>query len=115
MSGAEILYRKVGRRYKPVGSTYNTVMTGGIWLVENARPEFAHAARICRIGDLPDPMPLAAIERHRECAAQALLRLRDAHSLNQYLVDDLLDAVFLAIARAEQAGTEQPSKEESDG
>ena len=97
------VYHKVGRRYEPLGVQFAGFPADGIWYVHDGTKSL-----IMRIGDLPDPMPLAALERHRATAEVALMEAQKpvtdrAGQLWYQSAHDQISAVFLAIAKAEQA------------
>ena len=89
---ADELFEKRGRRYYPVGHRFTGFPVNGVWYVEDGRHN-----RIMKVGDLPDPMPLAAMEPYRMAAASAVHEVlrRQSRSPN-----DVVDAVFMAIAKA---------------
>lgn len=68
----EQLYRKVGRRYEPVHTTARAIFPAeGVWLVETT-PHGHSSYRISELGEVPDPMRLAGVERHREAILAAI-------------------------------------------
>ena len=79
------LYRKVMRGSRP---TYVKVAetdpqgwfpTAGLWLVEETRGgKSSHVfVRQEKVAELPDPLPAAALERHRDTIAAALMDIRE--------------------------------------
>jgi hypothetical protein len=104
-----MLYNKVGRRYVPFGREWKGFPANGVWLVEDGRQ-----ALIMKVGDLPDPMPLAAIERHRQFAADTMREAYDKLIRKTVIklddgtlsvvfppLNDMIDAFFRAVALAE--------------
>lgn len=63
----DTIYRKVGRKYEPIGKVWSGWPADGVWYVADGRQSL-----IMRIGDMPDPMPLAALEHYRDLAADAM-------------------------------------------
>jgi hypothetical protein len=105
------LYRKEGRRYVPVGQEWRGWPADGVWYVHDGRHSL-----IMRVGDIPDPMPLAAMERHREIAlktmseyyneavSKTLVRGKNGTvSVTAPPLYDMIDVFFKAIAKAEAA------------
>jgi hypothetical protein len=107
----EKLYRKRGNRYESVGWEWCGWPADGVWYVGDGR-----SSLIMRVGDMPDPMPLAQLERYRDLAAnamrehyeavvrQTLKRERDGTvSIVTPPLGDMVDAFFKAVAKAEGA------------
>jgi hypothetical protein len=110
------LYNKVGRRYVPFGQAWHGFPANGVWLVEDGRQSL-----IMRVGDVPDPMPLAMMERHRRRATDAM---RDAYTklIKETTIklddgtlsvvfpplNDMVSAFFKAVAAAEAERRMEP-------
>lgn len=95
----EQLYYKAGSRYYPA----HTTMRGwfpidGVWLVEY-RPGHEHGRLIAeRLGDLPDPLHLAAMERHRDAICDAILN-GTRGDWRRVSATDLASAIIRALER----------------
>jgi hypothetical protein len=103
------LYRKRGGRYECVGWEWCGWPADGIWYVADGR-----SSLIMRVGDIPDPMPLAQLERYRDLAANAM-REHYENSVRQTLkrekdgsvsivtpsLGEMVDAFFKAVAMEE--------------
>ena len=87
------LYTKEGRRYKKVGTEFFGFPSNGVWVVHDGRQSL-----ISKLGELPNPMPLAAIQRHERVAIKALLEI----SKGPHSISDLWNAICKAIAEKEQ-------------
>ena len=75
----EYLYRrKKNGRYERV-RPFTGFPADGVWLVQT-QPGTHRETHIMRVGDLPDPMPLAALMRHSNAAMRAIARVRAADS-----------------------------------
>lgn len=64
MSKHQQLYRKIGRRYVPASEMFYGEPAEGIWLVEKSK-HGSSKRLIMRVGELPDAVQLAGLERHR--------------------------------------------------
>ena len=73
------LYRKVGKRYKPVGHEFTGFPSDGVWLVQTT-PACISSQVIMKVGDLLDPAPLAALHRHEAVVTTALMRYCEEYS-----------------------------------
>jgi hypothetical protein len=94
---SNVIYRKVGRRYQPVGIEWCGWPANGVWLVADGRQSL-----IMRVGDLPDPMPLAALERHRNAACCAVSRMMERWASGKRLsANDFVNEIFLEIVRSQ--------------
>lgn len=90
------VYEKVGKRYKKIGYQFTGFPADGVWLVSDGRQSL-----IMRVGDLPDPMPLASIQRHEDAATMAISELfKDKNK--GWSISDIWNAICMAIAREEQ-------------
>lgn len=78
----DTLYRKVGRRYVPAGVEFTGWPANGVWLVEDGRQ-----GRIAKLGEVPEPAPLAAVERHRDRITDAVRRAVESHARGTFKVD----------------------------
>ncbi len=94
---SEKIYRKVGRRYQPVGIEWVGWPCNGVWFVGEARQSL-----IMRLGDLPDPMPLAALETYRDAACRAVMRMMDRWHQQPLSANDFVDEIFKEIAKERQ-------------
>lgn len=99
---AGTLYRKVGRRYEPVDTAFLSRPAPGVWIVQPIGSSW-HQMRIAKVGELPDPMPVAALYRHWDVAITALLDCFQTAVCpgGAVSLQEMLTAVFLAIAKAE--------------
>ena len=89
----EMLYKKVGRRYIPVGHEFFGFPADGIWLVSHDTKASRH---IMKIGELPDIKPLVDLEMHRDAVMEALVNgQRSVMSMN-----DIVTIVFKELAKA---------------
>ena len=97
-------YIKSGRRYIPA-VPWRGFPANGLWYVEDGR-----SSLLMKVGELPDPMPLAAMERHSGAAVAAMSRLRDAalKGTTGYSLQDMWRAAIKGIAEAME-------KEKTDG
>jgi len=68
----DTLYRKVGRRYVKVHDLWRGNPADGIWLIMGDGHGH-HSALMCRVGEVPDALPLAAMMQHIDAAARAVL------------------------------------------
>jgi hypothetical protein len=92
---SDTIYRKVGGRYQPVGIEWCGWPSDGVWLCTDGRQSC-----IAKIGDVPDPMPLASIERHRDAACRAVSRMMACWSGGELLSpNDFVDEIFLEIVK----------------
>jgi hypothetical protein len=87
-------YIKKGRRYIPVEPFYG-FPTNGVWLVQDGSQGV-----FMRVGDVPDPMPLAAMKRHEDTACRAIAEERDKPGGAS--ASDLWEAACMAIQKEEQ-------------
>lgn len=78
----EMLYRKVGRRYVPVGVEFTGWPADGVWLVEDGLK-----ARIAKLGEVPDPLSLAGMEMNRGKIQAAISRAVESHAKGTFRVD----------------------------
>ena len=99
----EILYKKHGRRYEPLGYEFTGFPSDGVWLVQNESLGVRQSL-IMRVGDLIDPKPLIGLEGHREEVEAAV---RKELATKRYSVSSLVDAVFKALAEKGQAEPKQ--------
>lgn len=97
MKRDEKLYLKQGRRYVPAPTLFYGWPADGIWLVDT-KPGVRTQMRICRVGEVPDAVKLAAIERHRDEASTAVMEVMKA---GPYSAQDLVTAVFRVLAKEE--------------
>lgn len=98
MQEPETLYRKVGRRYVPVGHAFHrdySMYSDGIWLVAH---DGSSRQLIMRLGDTPTVMTSAAFMRHREAMTRAI---GDRRGVRAYSTLDLVDAAIRAVIDAE--------------
>jgi hypothetical protein len=106
---SDMLYRKIGRRYVPVGREWVGFPADGVWFVHDGSQSV-----IMRIGDMPDPMPLAQMTRYRNLAYQSMREeydrvtketLKKAKDGTVSVIipslGGLVDAFFKAVAKAE--------------
>lgn len=89
--GGDDLYRKVGRRYVKVGREFTGFPMNGVWLVEDGR-----MSCIMKVGELLDPLPLAQMQRGKDRACKALLRIWDNQPVS---ASDVVDIVLKAVAQ----------------
>jgi len=85
------VYVKVGRRYKKLGWEFTGFPADGVWLVHDG-----HNSLIMKVGDLPDPMPLAQLQRHKDTALKAIM---DRANEGPYSWSELWDTAMMAIAK----------------
>jgi hypothetical protein len=82
-------YLLIGRKWRGFGGEGVYEVTDGRW---NA---------MLRLGDVPDPMPVAALERHRDAIGNAALEImngwRDGVPTSP---NDVADAIIAAVARS---------------
>lgn len=95
---AQELYRKVGKRYVPVGEEFTGFPADGVWYVQNGMRSMTH---LMKIGDLLDPRPLAELERYRPDACKALAQAM-AKENRGISVDEIVSIIFKAVAAASQ-------------
>jgi hypothetical protein len=98
-----MLYRKVGRRYEPVGEDFTGFPADGVWYVQNDTRRMTH---IMKIGDLPDPRPLVELEQYRDAACTALTQA--AQKRQSLSFNDLVTIIFQAVAAASQGNRISP-------
>jgi hypothetical protein len=110
MKPEDEVYKKVGKRYVSLGYHFRGFPVEGLWLVEDGRRSL-----IMKVGALPDPYPLAALERHRDRIQEAVkdfmskaIRETAVEHVNGGLsitfpsLHDVVTAMFMAVAKAEQ-------------
>lgn len=90
------VYEKIGKRYKKLGYQFTGFPANGVWLVADGRQSL-----IMRVGDLPDPMPLASIQRHEDAATTAIMELFKDKSKG-LSISEIWSAICMAIAKEEQ-------------
>lgn len=88
------IYEKHGDRYHRLGREYHPCFpANGVWLVEDGKEHL-----IMRVGDVPDPISLAALCRYTDIAASAVVkRLGEG----DWSPQELVEAMFKAIAKKE--------------
>ena len=87
----DAVYRKIGGKYKRVPEHERWLESRpveGIWLVDK------HGGQrvMCRVGELPDAVPLACLHLRKEAACSAVVNLKGKVSAS-----DIVDAVFKAV------------------
>jgi hypothetical protein len=118
----EQVYRKHGRRYLPI-KPFEGFPAPGVWLVTDERYHSGTASRretVCvgvdltHMGDVPDPLDIARLERHRDAAhagawewMRSLQADRDAGRLSLISARELIDMVFGAISASMAEGTQE--------
>jgi hypothetical protein len=95
--------RKENGRYEPVGIQCPD-LTIGLWIVERT-PGCTRTLSLRRYADLPDPMPAAALELHRDVIATAIGDLMRKWSRGDTMSPaSWTDEIIAAVARKEAAG-----------
>lgn len=77
----ETLYKKIGRRYKPVGFEFSGFPADGIWLVLDGRQSM-----IIRLDEVGKELPLTAVtfrEKKHDLAMHLASQQADGLSINQ--------------------------------
>ncbi|HET7101599.1 MAG TPA: hypothetical protein VFJ52_10650 [Terriglobia bacterium] len=98
------LYRKRGRKYELVGYDFTGFPEDGVWLVADGRQSL-----IMKVGDLNDPVPLAALSRYRDLAANAVSEVIAGNPGRRISALELVDIAFKCVCQAaEQEPQEQP-------
>ncbi len=92
------LYRKVGRRYEPVGYEFVGFPAPGVWLVTKGE-HFRSERLITNLGDAVPVMTLAAFERHRDVISRAVSK---ELSSGLWSPDGVAGAAIRAVLEAEQ-------------
>lgn len=90
------LYRKVGRRYYRAGMA-DFPPLDGVWLVHTDRSGRDMRQIAERIGDVPDPIRLASVERYRDVICRAILQNREWRHASAY---DITTCILRAIDKA---------------
>jgi hypothetical protein len=99
------LYRRIGRRYHPV-RPFEGWPAAGVWLVTDEPGGRENrqivGVTITPLGPVPDPMAVAALERHRDAAHLAawdwIAERIKAGEVGQINARGIVDMVFGAIA-----------------
>ena len=86
-----LVYKKVGRRYVPLGQEFIGFPSDGIWYVHDGKRSQTH---IMKIGDLPDPRPLVELEQYRDAVTRKVL---SSLQEERWSVHDLISRVFKAL------------------
>ena len=97
MEEPRTFYEKRGRKYYPIGQEFTGFPANGVWYVEDGRQNL-----FMKVGDLPDPMPLAALEPYREQVAKALCEHFQANP-GPISANDIVDATFRSLVAAMQS------------
>jgi hypothetical protein len=108
MSDHTLFIRRVSENgratYEPVGTWPATSLGEGLWMVERA-PNYTRTLSLRRYADLPDPMPAAALELHRDVIATAIGDLMRKWSRGDAMSPaSWADEIIAAVARKEAAG-----------
>ena len=85
------VYTKQGRRYYKLGYTFEGFPANGVWLVKDG-----HQNLIMKVGDIPDPMPLAQLQLHEDAATRAIVECSNGEPVS---AKDIWDRICMAIAK----------------
>jgi hypothetical protein len=90
-----MIYRKVGRRYEPVGHEWHGFPMQGIWLVTGSAPPFSgtktyrwSGTHIMKLGELPALFPFASMAVSREELAVVITKATSGSSYSPMSVAD---------------------------
>ena len=101
------LYRRIetpgGRVHYEPAAVEAPYLGPGIWLVTET-PGRRHILRLCRVGEVPDPLLAARIALHGDAATRAIQRVLARRT---YSAHDLWQAAADAIAQAEADARER--------
>jgi hypothetical protein len=105
MSGSTLYTRRPlpsGRYvYEAIGHWPGEALPEGLWLVQ-VQPGCRRTTSLRKFADLPDPMPAAALERHRDVIATVILDLMSRRE--PISAHDAAGEIIAAVATREAAG-----------
>ena len=83
------IYKKMGRRYIPMGMEYHNYLSDGIWYVRGDGHSLTLMASFKDLGEMPEQLTIVA-----RMHAQAAIKAAQDHFKGSYCLYDL--AVFIA-------------------
>lgn len=106
------VYVKDGKRYRPLGYEFTGFPSNGVWLVEDGSRSL-----IMRVGDIPDPMPLARLMVHKQEFIKALSAAHKEWQNTPLSLHEIADRLLKALAAevCEEENAERQPKNEIRG
>ena len=96
---SDMLYRKVGRRYIPVGHEFMGWPATGVWLVQ----EHSSSLVLDKISEIPSPVSYAKFALHRATIASEIINHRYTEESAMNIADAVIKAVYESNLSAKQA------------
>lgn len=93
MNEREMIFRKKGRKYIPVGWEFTGWPTDGFWLVTNGGTRSMH---VSYLGEVPNPGVHVALAKYTDAVTRAYMALRD--SKDSFSANDVAQTVIKTIA-----------------
>jgi len=92
-----MIYRKIGRRYEPIGSEWHGFPMPGIWLVTSSDPpvfgmEHRHwsGVHVMKLGELPSLFPFASMAMSKEELALVIVKATEGSYSPMGIADAVL-------------------------
>ena len=97
---SDMLYRKVGRRYVPVGPEFMGWPATGVWLVQ----KHSSSLILDKISEIPNPASYTKFALHRATIASEIADHRYRTGSAMDIADAIIKAVYESNLAAKQAG-----------